>query len=183
MRVLQFACLVLLSLGILAVPAAAATVVYKFTGDCTDCTGAVGILTLRDYTPGTDAHNSFVSFTYSSSIFAPGVLQFDSFVQGSLPALSGPAQTLIDGKGPPVGPLTNYFFQSQLNGSWVVGVDGSILDHGASHSFTLVAATPLPAAAVLLATAVAVLLGLALIRELRGRPELGRFGSPRPTAY
>ena len=124
--------------------------VYKFTADCSDCTGAVGYLTLKNYTPGTElAPGNFVSFVYSSSIFSPSITFTEApRLSGELsengPAnlssyLYSPTPHFINGQD-----FNDFLFDTRLTGLWSIGPDASILDQGPAHTFALQAAVPEP---------------------------------------
>ncbi|MEM9971071.1 MAG: hypothetical protein AAF762_08230, partial [Pseudomonadota bacterium] len=81
----------------LAASSASATVVYEWSGTCTEsCTGtSTAVLTLTDdYTPGTELNdNDFISFSYSNTLNTTPITSTDGFVQinGTLPESSGEA--------------------------------------------------------------------------------------------
>ncbi|MBC9882906.1 PEP-CTERM sorting domain-containing protein [Bradyrhizobium sp. INPA01-394B] len=142
--------------------------VYKFTADCSDCTGVVGYLTLQGYTPGMAlTSGDFVSFVYSSSVFTPAITFTEASLSGEISA-HGPADVTAYLYSPTDyfhNGLHNYIFNTQLTGLWSLGVDGSILDHGPTHNFALQTAVPEPST---WAMAILGFVGLALVAS-RGR--------------
>lgn len=131
----------------LGASAASATVVYDWTGTCTNgCTGtATAVLTLDDaYTPGTALANSdFISFEFTSdagSYTVPGAMTFLEFDNpSSLPTTTGTTETRVDFTGG-----GTYFFQ-YASGNWDTWLSGSSLAQGNSGVWELrVSEVPLP---------------------------------------
>ncbi|MBS0641177.1 MAG: PEP-CTERM sorting domain-containing protein [Proteobacteria bacterium] len=101
-------------------PSSPGTLVYQFTGDCDDCSNALGILTLTaDYQLGDPIRPSFLSFVYSSDKISFYDTYLNTKASGALPVdLPGfPASFISFDNG-------NFkeFFSSATDGHWSVGL-------------------------------------------------------------
>ncbi|MGZ3403581.1 MAG: PEP-CTERM sorting domain-containing protein [Phenylobacterium sp.] len=109
-----------LGLSLLAAGAANATVTLKFSGDCTDCTGAGGTLTLQNMPSGAISKADFVSFVYQSSLVSFQIRSSDVVaVLGSIDPnnLSTSYIDIIQAGG------TGWEFDKNADGTWSVSSD------------------------------------------------------------
>lgn len=119
-------------------PRAVGSVVYNWTGTCTDeCTGtATAVLTLANgYVPGEAFTTSdFTSFSYNSNTityeFQAG--QNGAFANGTPPIATGPAEVDVTDN--------SYEFQDTIDG-WEMGVSATGFDMGDNGNWTLVQTT------------------------------------------
>jgi hypothetical protein len=123
-----------LGLGVLAAgSASAATTIYNFTGDCSDCVGtSTGTLTLANAPSGAISKSDFVNFIYKSSLVSFQINSSDIIaVMGSIdPNNLGKAYIDIIQLGG-----TGWEFERNADGSWSVYSD---ITGGQSHSSSIV---------------------------------------------
>ena len=123
-----------LGLGALAAgSASAATTIYNFTGDCTDCAGtSTGTLTLSDTPNGALTKSDFVNFVYKSNLVSFQINSSDIVaVMGSIDPnnLSTSYIDIIQLGG------TGWEFERNADGSWSVYSD---ITGGQSHASSIV---------------------------------------------
>jgi hypothetical protein len=156
-------CFVAVPSGFATCPQTGPTTTYQFVGQCSDCyqTG-VGLLTLRNYTPGTQFNYScnFVSFTYYSNLINYTVTPSNLYnAFGTLPAsLPAAASVFVETNG-------GLIFESSTDGDWNVGET----DYGSSSLWSLAPAS-VPAVSVPMLIGLAVMLALIGTILLKGIP-------------
>jgi hypothetical protein len=106
-----------LALSALAAGSANAAVTLKFSGDCGDCTGASGILTLQNLPNGAISKADFVSFVYQSNVVSFQINSSDIIaVMGSIdPNDLGKSYIDIIQMGG-----TGWEFNRNADGTWAV---------------------------------------------------------------
>jgi hypothetical protein len=159
--------------AIVGVSSASATVaveVFKFTGDCTDCTGTATatLILLAGYELGTPLNiDDLYSFNYSSNLISDLSIYNDptATLSGVLPVGLGPADVFISG--------VNGSFNSSSDGAWSafdppedVGVNGMWTSPG-------VTATPEPSTVSIMGISLLIMM-LVARRVNRSRPSTYR---------
>ena len=144
-----------------------ATVIYDWSGTCTDgCTGtATAVLTLApSYVPGSPFGSDFVSFSFTSSgpDFSLSIPPLTALPpMGDLPPVSGPALTdvtITDG--------FSYNFTSAPSGAWGMLNSTPVIPQGVEGTFVLrTAAVPEPGSLTLFTFALG---ALVFLRKRRG---------------
>jgi len=148
-----------------------ANVIYDFTGACTDCYGGAGngtaTLVLQDtYTPGNAVNLSdLISFDYHGTdlLAAYTITPANaSFMNGTLPVSSGPANFQVSGciSSCGNGDVIAYF-TSAVDGTWSINIGPLNTDFGTNGNFSTTA-TPEPSSVLLIGAGLA---GLATLRR------------------
>lgn len=149
-------------------PATTKAGTYYFSGDCSDCSDAQGILVTNfDPAPGgVFIASDLVSFTYSSSLhsFTWTLSQPGASLSGTMPAsFPGTMEVSISGlDGAPSGTVGH--FDSHADGTWTLTFKDIIEDFGPSHVWSL-APVPEPGTFGLILSG----LGASLVFKLRRR--------------
>ncbi len=131
---------IMVTLGAASASAEIAVEVYKFTGQCTDCTGTgTGtLILLADYVLGTPlSDDDLYSFNYSSNLIPDLSIHNDpnETISGILPVGLGPANiTISDGTGSS--------FSSSSDGAWSALIPSA--DVGTNGIWSTASATPTP---------------------------------------